>query len=65
MTRSCDPRDGGVRRHHPDEKNVRHVVRNAVRRVDVYKKASCHIFRHCFATHLMTHSASTRSGRNP
>jgi site-specific recombinase XerD len=29
------------------------VVRGAVRRAAIVKPASCHTFRHCFATHLL------------
>ena len=48
-----DPRMGEVRRHHLAESVLQKTVARAVRRAGVVKRASCHTFRHSFATHLL------------
>jgi site-specific recombinase XerD len=40
-------------RHHIDEALVQRAVRDAVTRAGLTKRASCHTFRHSFATHLL------------
>ena len=50
---SVDPRSGEVRRHHVHEKNLQNAVKRAVYAAGVAKAASCHTFRHSFATHLL------------
>lgn len=50
---SVDPRSCEIRRHHLSEKNVQNAVKLAVRAAGVNKAASCHTFRHSFATHLL------------
>jgi site-specific recombinase XerD len=50
---SIDPRSGAERRHHIDEKSLQRAVKNAVRPAHITKPASCHTFRHSFATHLL------------
>ena len=51
--RSRDPRTGVERRHHLDESAIQRAVKAAVARAEVTKAASCHSFRHAFATHLI------------
>ena len=41
------------RRHHLHESAVQRAVRDAVIRARIPKRASCHTFRHSFATHLL------------
>jgi integron integrase len=44
---------GGFTRQHQHEKIVQRAVQAAVHKAKILQPASCHTFRHCFATHLL------------
>ncbi|MGA9115883.1 MAG: integron integrase [Bacteroidota bacterium] len=51
--RWVNPRTGEEGRHHTDESILQRAVKDAVSKAGLTKRATCHTFRHSFATHLL------------
>jgi len=48
-------------RHHVHESAVQRAIKDAVRKVGIAKHATCHTFRHSFATHLLENGYDIRT----
>jgi integron integrase len=56
-----DRHTGRRQRHHLHATAVQRAVTEAVRRSGITKRATCHTFRHSFATHLLEHGYDIRT----
>ncbi len=50
---ALDPRSGELKQHYRHESFLQKEVKHAIRKSQITKNASCHTFRHSFATHLL------------
>lgn len=57
---SRDPESKCIARYHLDDSHLGSQVTQAVKRAGVMKRATCHTFRHSYATHLLMNGVNIR-----
>ena len=59
--RWLDPETGAQGRHHVDEAIPQRAVKAAATQAEIVKNATCHTFRHSYATHLLQAGCDIRT----
>lgn len=60
-TALCMDEGGQIVRHHIHVSTIQKAVRHAVRQSNLHTPASCHTFRHSFATELLSRGSDNRT----